>query len=76
VALEEAAADVREHGEVRPPDALRDTSYYGARKLGRGKGYVYPHDDARGFEAENLPEPLRGKRYYRPGGSGEEDKGS
>jgi putative ATPase len=76
VALEEAAADVREHGQVRPPDALRDTSYYGARKLGRGKGYVYPHDDPRGFEAENLPEPLRGKRYYRPGGSGEEDKGS
>jgi putative ATPase len=76
VALKEAAADVREHGQSRPPDALRDTSYYGARKLGRGKGYVYPHDDPRGFEAENLPEPLRGKRYYRPGGSGEEGKES
>jgi putative ATPase len=76
VALKEAAADVREHGQVRPPDALRDASYYGARKLGRGKGYVYPHDDPRGFEAENLPEPLRGKRYYRPSGSGEEDKDS
>jgi putative ATPase len=72
VALEEATADVREHGQVRPPDALRDTSYYGARKLGRGKGYVYPHDDPRGFEAENLPEALRGKRYYRPRDSGEE----
>jgi putative ATPase len=72
VALKEATADVREHGHVRPPDALRDTHYYGAKKLGRGKGYVYPHDDPRGFEAENLPEPLRGKRYYRPGGSGEE----
>jgi putative ATPase len=72
VALEEATADVREHGQARPPDALRDTHYYGARKLGRGKGYVYPHDDPRGFEAEHLPEPLRGKRYYRPGGSGEE----
>jgi putative ATPase len=72
VALEEATADVREHGQARPPDALRDTHYYGAKKLGRGKGYVYPHDDPRGFEAEHLPEPLRGKRYYRPGGSGEE----
>jgi putative ATPase len=72
VALKEATADVREQGQVRPPDALRDTSYYGARKLGRGKGYVYPHDDPRGFEAENLPESLRGKRYYRPSGSGEE----
>jgi putative ATPase len=72
VALKEATADVREHGQARPPDALRDTHYYGAKKLGRGKGYVYPHDDPRGFEAEQLPEPLRGKRYYRPGGSGEE----
>jgi putative ATPase len=72
VALKEATADVHEQGQVRPPDALRDTSYYGARKLGRGKGYVYPHADPRGFEAENLPESLRGKRYYRPSGSGEE----
>jgi putative ATPase len=75
VALKEATADVREHGHVRPPDALRDTHYHGAKKLGRGKGYVYPHDDPRGFEAENLPEPLRGKRYYRPGGSEEEGEG-
>jgi putative ATPase len=72
VGLEEATADVREHGQVRPADALRSAGYYGAKKLGRGKGYVYPHDDPRGFEADNLPEPLRGKRYYRPGGSGEE----
>jgi putative ATPase len=72
VALKEATADVQEHGHVRPPDALRDTHYYGAKKLGRGKGYVYPHDDPRGFETEHLPEPLRGKRYYRPRGSGEE----
>jgi putative ATPase len=36
VALREAQADVKEHGHVRPPDALRDTHYYGAKKLGRG----------------------------------------
>jgi putative ATPase len=73
VALKGAAADVREHGQVRPPDALRDTSYPGARKLGRGKGYVYPHDDPSGFEADYLPEQLRGRTYYRPSGSGEEE---
>jgi putative ATPase len=72
VALKEAAADVRELGQTRPPDALRDTHYYGAKKLGRGKGYVYPHDDPTGFEVDNLPEPLKGKTYYRPSGSGEE----
>jgi putative ATPase len=73
VALKEAAADVREHGQIRPPDALRDTSYYGARKLGRGKGYVYPHDDPSGFDVDYLPEQLRGRTYYRPSGSGEEE---
>jgi putative ATPase len=71
-ALREAQADVKEHGHVRPPDALRDTSYFGAKKLGRGKGYIYPHSDPLGFEVDNLPEPLKGKKYYRPSGSGEE----
>jgi putative ATPase len=72
VALKEATADAREHGHVRPPNELRDASYRSARRLGRGKGYVYPHDDPRGFDLDNLPEPLRGRTYYRPSGSGEE----
>ena len=42
------------------------------RKLGHGEGYVYPHDDPRGFETDHLPEPLKGKTYYRPTGNGEE----
>jgi putative ATPase len=71
-ALKEAQKDVRDHGHLRPPAALRDTHYYGAKKLGRGKGYIYPHSDPRGFEVENLPDELQGRRYYRPSGSGEE----
>jgi putative ATPase len=74
VALNEAAADVREHGQVRPPDSLRDAHYPGARKLGRGAGYVYPHSDPRGFDVDYLPEALQGKTYYRPSGSGEEEE--
>jgi len=72
LALREAQKDVREHGHLRPPDALRDTHYFGAKKLGRGKGYIYPHSDPRGFEVDHLPEELKGRRYYRPSGSGEE----
>ena len=71
VAINEATADVREHGTVQPPKAIRDGSYYG-RKLGHGEGYIYPHDDPRGFETEYLPEELRGRTYYRPSGNGEE----
>ncbi|MFN2468857.1 MAG: replication-associated recombination protein A [Gaiellaceae bacterium] len=71
-ALKAASADVREHGHVRPPQALRDAHYPGAKKLGRGVGYVYPHEDPAGFDVDHLPEPLRGKRYYEPRASGEE----
>src|SRR5438445_13841155 len=70
LALKEASADVREHGHMRPPAALRGTGYPGAKKLGRGAGYIYPHDDPRGFEEDYLPEELRGKTYHRPSGSG------
>jgi putative ATPase len=71
-ALKEAQKDVREHGHLRPPAPLRDAHYYGAKKLGRGQGYVYPHADPRGFEVDHLPDELKGRRYYRPSGSGEE----
>ena len=72
-ALGEAAKDVRELGHTRPPDELRDAHYFGAKKLGRGQGYVYPHSDPSGFDVDYLPEPLKGKKYYRPSGSGEEE---
>jgi putative ATPase len=71
-ALGAAAADVREYGYLRPPDALRDTHYYRAKKLGRGKGYIYPHSDPAGFDVDHLPNELKGRRYYEPSGSGEE----
>ena len=71
VALKEATADVQELGNVQPPRAMRDASYYG-RRLGHGKGYIYPHDDPRGFEVDYLPDELKGKTYYRPSGNGEE----
>jgi putative ATPase len=72
VALKEATADVRERGNLTPPDALRDAHYPGAKKLGRGTGYVYPHDDPAGFEVDHLPDELKGTAYYRPSGEGEE----
>jgi putative ATPase len=71
LALKRASADVREHGNVRPPVSLRDASYYG-RRLGHGEGYIYPHDDQSGFDVDYLPDELKGRRYYEPGESGEE----
>jgi putative ATPase len=71
LALKRASADVREQGNLRPPVPLRDASYYG-RRLGHGEGYIYPHDDAAGFDVDYLPDELKGRRYYEPGSSGEE----
>ncbi|MEJ7567046.1 MAG: replication-associated recombination protein A [Gaiellaceae bacterium] len=72
LAIWEARQDVREGGNLRPPAMLRDSHYAGAKKLGHGEGYIDPHTDSRGFELDYLPEELRGRRYYRPSGSGEE----
>ncbi len=66
VAIKEATRDVRESGNVRPPKFLRDAHYPGAKKLGHGEGYVYPHDDPAGFEVDHLPDELKGRKYYRP----------
>jgi putative ATPase len=66
VAIKEAMQDVREGGNVRPPKELRDASYPGAKKLGHGAGYIYPHEDPAGFEVDYLPDELKGKKYYRP----------
>jgi putative ATPase len=74
VAIWEARRDVRELGNARPPAMLRSTGHrQGAKARGHGEGYVSPHDDPAGFELAYLPEELRGRRYYRPAGSGEED---
>ena len=72
VALGRAVADVREHGSLTPPGELRSAGFRGAKKLGRGEGYRYPHDDPEGFAFDCLPEQLRGRVYYEPSGHGEE----
>ncbi len=74
-ALGEASRDVREHGALRPPKSLRDTHYRGAGSLGHGEGYVYPHDDPRGFGVDYLPDDLKGRRYTVDE-TGEDDTGA
>jgi putative ATPase len=73
-ALKRATRDVQEKGNIKPPKALRDGSWYG-RQLGHGEGYVYPHSDPDRFEVDHLPDELKGTTYYEPSGSGEEASG-
>jgi putative ATPase len=66
-AIARARADVREQGAEPPPSYLQDAHYPGARKLGRGVGYEYPHELPDGVSAQPLlPEALEGRRYYEP----------
>jgi putative ATPase len=63
-ALGRAREWVREHGTPAPPAALRSAAYPGARKLGRGKGYDYPHDLPEGVsEQELMPDEAVGERF-------------
>jgi putative ATPase len=46
---------------------LRDAHYPGAKRLGHGKGYRYPHDNDAGIVPQQyLPDELQGRRYYQP----------
>lgn len=71
VALGAARADVRDRPAGAVPVHLRDSHYPGARNLGHGAGYRYPHDDPRGWTAqEHRPPEVKGRVYYRPSGHG------
>lgn len=71
--IDRAIADVREGKAGRVPKHLRDAHYPGAKRLGHGKGYVYPHDDPIGVvPQEYLPDSLRGAVYYAPTEHGNE----
>ncbi|MEC5182804.1 putative ATPase [Cryobacterium sp. MP_3.1] len=73
MALDAAIADVRNGNTGRVPKHLRDAHYPGAKRLGHGKGYKYPHDDALGVLAQDyLPTELRRKQYYTPTEHGNE----
>ena len=66
-ALEKARAEVRENGAKLPPDRLRDAHYGGAADLGRGEGYLYPHDLPGGISDQTLmPEGLEGLSFFEP----------
>jgi putative ATPase len=66
-AISRAGAHVREHGAAEPPPHLQDAHYPGAKKLGRGEGYRYPHDEPDAITDQPLaPESVRDQRFYEP----------
>ncbi len=75
-ALWRAQADVRRPPGRRGagPPAGRATTE-GAKALGHGRGYDYPHDDPRGWvPQEHRPPEVAGRTYYEPSHHGAEQE--
>ena len=70
LAIDAALKEIATGRVMAVPDALKDASYAGAKRLGRGTGYLYPHDFPNHFVPQvYLPED---RRYYRPSMQGRE----
>jgi putative ATPase len=67
MAIDAALADVRAGKAGAVPPALRDSHYGGARQLGHGARYRYPHDLPEGVARQQYPpDELVGRDYYQP----------
>ena len=74
-ALDAAIADVRKGKMGEIPTHLRDAHYQGAKELGHGVGYKYPHDYPNGWVNQTyMPKELENVHYYQPKNAGEEKK--
>jgi putative ATPase len=70
-AITDAVNYVRTHKPGQVPFHLRDAHYPGAKNLGHGDGYLYPHAYPGNWVEQNyLPEEAGGARFYHPTGQG------
>ncbi len=63
-AIDSALSDVRNHRIIPVPVHLKDAHYSGAKKMGHGKGYRYPHREENGFNDQDYLGVE--KHYYDP----------
>jgi len=67
VAIDAALKDIEKGLAGEVPDHLKDAHYKGAKKLGRGIDYKYPHDYEGGWVPQQyLPDKLVNRQYYTP----------
>ncbi len=72
VGIWQATKEVREK-PLRPvPTHLKDASYPGGKKLGRGEGYKYSHDYPKGYVKQFYG--IEAGKFYQPKDSGYEKK--
>ena len=73
LAIQRAMETVRNTQSAPVPAHLQDAHYKGARKLGRGAGYLYAHDFPNHYvEQQYLPDGLKDAVFYEPTENGYE----
>lgn len=71
--IEKALALVRKTGNLPIPSYLQDSSYKGAKKLGRGIGYKYAHNYPNHWvKQQYLPDEIHEEKIYEPNDIGHE----
>lgn len=74
-AVNKAFDDIRDKELMPVPIHLRDTHYPGARELGNGEGYLYPHNvPGNWIPQQYAPDNIHGSNYYVPTSNGSELK--
>ena len=72
-ACEACKRDVREYPAEPVPLQIRNAPTKLMKELHYGEGYIYAHDtEEKLSRMQCLPDALAGRRYYRPGGEGQE----
>lgn len=70
-AIDAALKDIRSGRNGEVPAHLKDAHYAGAKELGRGIEYKFPHDYPSGWvKQQYLPDVLKNARYYEPKDTG------
>jgi putative ATPase len=66
-AIDEAIVDVRKGNISEIPPHLKDAHYQGAKALGRGIDYKFPHNFQAGWvQQQYLPDSIKNRTYYHP----------
>ncbi|MDC3412421.1 replication-associated recombination protein A [Aquibacillus sp. 3ASR75-11] len=74
-ALDEALSDIRKGKSGEIPLHLKDAHYQGAKHLGRGVEYKYPHHYKNGWvKQQYLPDSIKNRMYYKPKDTGKFEK--
>jgi putative ATPase len=74
-AIDSALADIHNKNYGNIPNNLKDTHYRGAKNLGHGTGYLYPHSYSGDWIPQQyMPDLLLGKQYFSPKGNSKIEK--